>query len=92
MFRRGHLENCLIGRSAAEAVSGRVRLPDLDSIDYHLEIEGIQTVCCPVVMCFRTQMFTTRSHIAVVEGLSAGKPVLRQIYTSSGEPAAADWR
>ncbi|MDN4592478.1 hypothetical protein NWF35_00825 [Polycladomyces subterraneus] len=36
-------------------------------------------------MAFRTQVFVTRSDVAVVKGLSSGKPELVGIYDSLGK-------
>ena len=45
---------------------------------------------CPVsaaaVMAFRTQFFVTRIRVAVVKGLSSGKPELAGLYSALGEP------
>ena len=35
-------------------------------------------------MCFRAQMFVTRSHIAVVRGLSHNAPVIEGVFDSQG--------
>ena len=40
----------------------------------------------PAVMAFRTQFFVTRSRVAVVKGLSSGKPELAGLYSALGEP------
>jgi len=37
-------------------------------------------------MAFRTQFFGTRSRVAVVKGLSSGKPELAGLYSALGEP------
>ena len=37
-------------------------------------------------MSFRTQFFVTRSRVAVVKGLSSGKPELAGLYSALGEP------
>ena len=59
--------------------------PTDESIDYHFELEGPCTVGEGVLMCFRTQIFVTRSEVAVVKGLSAGKPELVGIYSALGQ-------
>ncbi len=55
-----------------------------ESIDYHLQIEGIHKTGSPVIMCFRTQMFVTRSQIALVEGLHSKAPKIVGIYNTQG--------
>ena len=91
-YRRGHLEKCIIGPDIDKAVTCSTRTPDLDSIDYHFEVDGIHHVGDIAAMCFRTQIFTTRSHVAVVEGISTGSPKLIEIDTALGEKAGIDWR
>ena len=56
----------------------------MDSIDYHFELSENTKVGDTVVMCFRTQVFTTRSKVAVIKGLSKGKPEIVGIYSSLG--------
>lgn len=90
-YRRGHLENCLVGKTLEQAKTAAIKFPDIDSIDYHFELEGEHPVSDPVLMCFRTQIFTTRSQVALVTGLSAGKPKLLEIDTALGEKAVKDW-
>lgn len=92
VYRRGHLENVLVGESINQCEKRKISIPDLDSIDYHLEIEGNCRVsdCC--IMCFRTQIFTTRSHVVVVKGLKTDNPQIMGIYDSLGRPLETNWR
>ena len=90
-YRRGHLESCLVGKSLEQAQTCAIKFPDIDSIDYHFELEGEHQVGDPVLMCFRTQIFTTRSQVALVTGLSTGKPKLLEIDTPLGEKIVKDW-
>jgi predicted amino acid racemase len=84
-YRRGHLENALVGKTMDSSKKVKVIAPTPESIDYHIEIsEGCQ-VGYTVIMSFRTQIFVTRSKVAIVEGLSQGKPVISSIYNSLGE-------
>ena len=38
------------------------------------------------VFAFRTQIFVTRSQVALVEGIQPGRPSLKAIYDSLGKP------
>ena len=42
-------------------------------------------------MCFRTQIFTTRSHVAVVKGLQTGKPECVGLYDAVGKEINRNW-
>lgn len=92
VYRRGHLENVLVGKSLNQCEKKKISIPDLDSIDYHLEIDGNCQVsdCC--IMCFRTQIFTTRSHVVVVKGLKTDNPQIMGIYDSLGRTLETNWR
>lgn len=84
-YRRGHLQNALVGTSRADARIVPVVPPDDSSIDYHFELEAPCPVSAAAVMAFRTQFFVTRSQVAVVRGLSCGKPELAGVYSALGE-------
>jgi predicted amino acid racemase len=82
-YARGHLENALIDDEGKRSETGVKPFPS-DNIDYYLEVEGQQTIGATVIMAARTQIFVTRSHVALVEGLNDNKPELVGIYTSQG--------
>jgi predicted amino acid racemase len=83
-YRRGNLRFALVktpsGLEETEAFA-----PPLEVIDYHLQLSGIYPVGSPVCLAFRTQVFTTRSQVALVEGLSQSRPVLLGIWDSHGQ-------
>lgn len=83
-YRRGHLSNALVGTSLADAKRVRVTPPADECIDYHFELSEPSRVDDCVLMCFRTQLFVTRSEVAVVSGLSDGKPQLEGIFDTQG--------
>lgn len=83
-YRRGHMSNALVGRSGERAELMKVEAPSMDSIDYHFTLERPCQVGDAVVMAFRTQIFVTRSDVALVEGLSAGAPRITAIYDALG--------
>ena len=84
-YRRGYLKNALVGTSMANARIVAAVPPTDESIDYHFELEENCAVSAGVLMCFRTQIFVTRSEVAVVRGLSEGKPELAGIYSALGD-------
>ncbi len=83
-YRRGHMSHALAGPSLDKAVLMDVAPPDLDSIDYHFTLERPCTVGDAVVFSFRTQIFVTRSNLALVEGLSSGAPRVTAVYDALG--------
>ena len=83
-YRRGHLQGALVGRSVEGAVRVGVTPPTDESIDYHFELSQPLRVSEPVLTCFRTQLFVTRSEVAVVSGLSEGRPKLEGIFDTQG--------
>lgn len=58
--------------------------PSADSIDYYIELEGDAPVDSSVLMNFRTQVFVTRSTVAVVSGIRKNNPQIEGIYSSCG--------
>lgn len=84
-YRRGRLRNALV--FAGDTPSETRTLPfQSDNIDYYLGLEGNFAVGSPVIMCFRTQIFVTRSDVALIQGISAGRPTLAGLYDSLGNP------
>ena len=91
-YRRSHMENVLVGKDTESAKLLKVKAPSEESIDYHFEISEPCTVSDCAIMAYRTQVFTTRSHVAVVAGLSQGKPQLLGIYNAFGERIGEEWQ
>ncbi|RJT20840.1 YhfX family PLP-dependent enzyme [Buttiauxella izardii] len=86
-YRRGHAQNALVYAADGGDVAAASVLPmDDSSIDYHIGLAGKFPPGSPVVMCFRTQVFVTRSDVALVSGISHGNPVLEALYDSLGNP------
>lgn len=84
-YRRGHAQRALVfPDNTPPAITARVLPVDDSSIDYHLPLAGEYPVGSPVVMCFRTQIFVTRSDVALVSGIQSGEPVLEALYDSLG--------
>lgn len=90
-YRRSHMENALVGSSFNNMEFDRVVPPSDESIDYHFELEHNHNVGDTVLMAFRTQIFTTRSHVAVVKGISENKPQIIGIYDGFGKKVGKNW-
>ncbi|MVB12032.1 putative protein YhfX [Caprobacter fermentans] len=82
-YRRSHVKQALVG-SPEEHRFLDVIPPTDESIDYHFGLNGPVRISESVVMAFRTQIFVTRSHVALIGGISEGKPQVLGIYTSEG--------
>lgn len=83
-YRRGGLARALTGDSLASAVTRGAFAPSPESIDYHFALEGEAPVSQGVLMCFRSQVFVTRSEVALVRGLSRGAPCIESLWSSQG--------
>ncbi|PMJ98148.1 YhfX family PLP-dependent enzyme [Vibrio sp. 10N.261.55.A7] len=82
-YRRGLLESANV---YLENIGKRVSVynDETDSIDYHLRIPGHYPIGAPLIMAYRTQVFVTRSDVALVEGVSTGNPRLVSVYDPLG--------
>ncbi|MBF1093800.1 MAG: hypothetical protein HXL45_03085 [Solobacterium sp.] len=83
-YRRGHIQNALVGSSYEGLVKDSVILPDMDSIDYHFGLENPHYIGDSAVLCFRYQIFVTRSDVCLIKGIHSGKPEIVGIYDSLG--------
>ena len=90
-YRRGHMEEVLVGTCLDDGIVCHVSAPDMDSIDYHFEIDRNFEVGKICLMCFRTQIFTTRSHVAIVSGIQSSSPKLLGLYDSFGKKIEKNW-
>jgi len=82
-YRRSNLTYALVKTSSGYKETG-VLTPDPHAIDYYLKLSDSFPSGSPVCMAFRTQIFVTRSHVALVEGLSGSRPVLHSIWDAQG--------
>lgn len=92
-YPRGHTENAVI-RTRTGDTRCKVRPGGTGNIDYYRTLEmGTDTdrpaVGDGVVMAFRTQIFVTRSLVAIVSGLERHRPHLDGIFDSQGQELAA---
>ncbi len=83
-YRRSHMKNALVGKSLEEAKNIKVEAPSLESIDYHFELKEKAEVGETVVMAFRSQIFVTRSTVALVRGISKDAPCIIGFYDAQG--------
>lgn len=82
-YARGKLEQALIDNYGKRSQTKVKEFPS-ENIDYYLEIEKNYPVGATAVMAFRTQIFVTRSHVALVKGLKSNNPKLIGLYDSQG--------
>ncbi len=83
-YRRSHVENALVGRSAHALRSMKVIPPSVEAIDYHFGLSQGCEVGETVIMAFRFQVFVTRSDMVLLEGVSSGKPTVSGVWDSLG--------
>lgn len=83
-YRRGHVGRALVGATLDSAREVAVTPPSDESIDYHFGLSEPARVGDGVLMCFRTQMFVTRSEVAVASGISSGTPRLEGVFDAQG--------
>lgn len=83
-YRRGHMENALVGTAADNLRHVKVIPPSSESIDYHFGLSQECRVGETVVMAFRFQIFVTRSDVALIDGVSTGEAKVVGVYDSLG--------
>jgi predicted amino acid racemase len=88
-YRRSHLEHALVCTESG-IVRTDVSPPPPESIDYYIRIRGRFPPGSCVIMCFRTQIFVTRSRVALVEGVRSGDPRLLGVWDSLGRSISAE--
>ncbi|MGP3774517.1 alanine racemase [Streptomyces sp. SDT5-1] len=85
-YPRSGIRTALLPRTGERL---RVRSAPAENIDYYRLLDapapdaGVQ-VGDTALLAFRTQIFVTRSTVAVVEGLASGAPRLRGLYDAQG--------
>lgn len=88
-YGRSHLTGALVGDTYDNLMNNFLHAEDIqpESIDYYgtLKLENKKAkVGDTAIYCFRTQIFVTRSQVAVIEGITKDKPKLVGIYDSQG--------
>lgn len=85
-YPRSHIRSALLPRTGARLA---VQDAPAENIDYYRLLEAPADgeraeIGETALLAFRTQIFVTRAKVAVVAGLSSGKPRLTGIYDSRG--------
>lgn len=83
-YRRSGIENVLVGDKLESMKKIKVTPPTDESIDYYFELNEEANVGDTVLGAFRTQIFVTRSDVALIGGLKENKPYIIGIYDSLG--------
>lgn len=83
-YARSHVGKAVVGTAVENMRLVKVIAPPADNIDYYITLVGNQKVSDTVVMAFRSQIFVTRSHVAVVKGISTGEYEIAGIYDAQG--------
>ncbi|CDL85935.1 YhfX family PLP-dependent enzyme [Xenorhabdus cabanillasii] len=88
-YKRSHMKHALVFPAKNQEHNSSyktVRILRLGEpcIDYHLPLAGTHPIGSPVIMCFRAQVFVTRSDVALISGIQSGEPKLEGIYDSQG--------
>lgn len=83
-YRRSHVENALVGRSADDLRAMKVIAPSVEAIDYHFGLSEGCAVGETVIMAFRFQVFVTRSDMVLLEGVSSGEAYVSGVWDSLG--------
>ncbi|MGL5856763.1 MAG: YhfX family PLP-dependent enzyme [Cetobacterium sp.] len=83
-YRRSGMNSVLVGKNIKKMRRSPVEAPTLESIDYYFELCSNNNVGETVIGAFRTQIFVTRSSVALVEGVKSSNPKLVGVYDSLG--------
>ena len=78
------MKNILVGKEFEKMRRETIEFPTMESIDYYFEICGNNKVGETVIGAFRTQIFVTRSNVALIEGIKDKNPKIIGIYDSLG--------
>lgn len=83
-YRRSHMENALVGRTADALRGVKVIAPSVEAIDYHFGLSEACEVGETVIMAFRFQVFVTRSDMVLIEGVAEGNATVSSVWDSLG--------
>lgn len=86
LYPRGHIGYALTTMENGREQILRTVPPELGNIDYYFAMEGRAAVGSGVLMSFRPQMFTSRSFVMLLEGLSKGNLHMAGLYDAQGMP------
>lgn len=85
-YPRSHVEGAYIGKSVEDMKYYDICEPPSDNIDYYFTIKGNTVVSDTAVMAFRSQVFVTRSHVAVVRGIEHNEYEVMGYFDAQGNP------
>ena len=85
LYRRGHMENALVGENFESFKEMKVSIPSIESIDYTFELSEKAEVGAAAIMAFRFQIFVTRSDVCLISGIHSNDPKIIGLYSSQGE-------
>ena len=74
-MKHGYIDNKIVNVNNFNATN----------IDYYLSLEGKYNIFDPIILCFRTQMFVTRSDIVLIEGIHSNNIHIVGIYNTQGD-------
>ncbi|WP_375168198.1 alanine racemase [Sneathia vaginalis] len=79
-YPRGHMKHGYIDNKIVN-----VNNFNATNIDYYLSLEGKYNIFDPIILCFRTQMFVTRSDIVLIEDIHSNNIHIVGIYNTQGD-------
>ena len=79
-YPRGHMKHGYVDNKIVN-----VNNFNATNIDYYLSLEGKYNIFDPIILCFRTQMFVTRSDIVLIEGIHSNNIHIVGIYNTQGD-------
>lgn len=74
-MKHGYIDNKIVNVNNFNAIN----------IDYYLSLEGKYNIFDLIILCFRTQMFVTRSDIVLIEGIHSNNIHIVGIYNTQGD-------
>lgn len=83
-YRRSFMKQALVGKSMEFMKKVETEMQSESNIDYYIGLKGRADIGATAVFAFRTQIFVTRSRVAVVKGICSGNPKVVGIYDSQG--------
>lgn len=84
LYPRGNIKSVLVGKAVGNAKFLTADPPTGKNIDYYMSLDGDAEIGDCALMSFRPQIFTGRSRVALLRGLSSGKAKIAGIYDSQG--------
>lgn len=78
-YPRGNVEFGYVGNEVV-----KVNKFSAENIDYYLSLDGKKTIFSPIILCFRTQIFVTRSDVVLIEGIKEGNVKIVGRYSGQG--------